>query len=157
MILFQNTRDFYRDIEAAKTLGMSEEDLFTKATERLGKTQFGAVTEGQFRPLNISDKVIKAFADNARKLGVPNPFETAAETLFKIREQLFEVPLTEESIPDIANPFDNLPEPTLGPVSELPPLVTGANPTVVAMNQKLVPQNFNNLTQAQKYELLFRD
>ena len=88
---------------------------------------------------------------------MPNPFETAAETLFKIREQLFDVPLTEESIPDIANPFDNLPEPTLGPVSELPPLVTGANPTVVAMNQKLVPQNFNNLTQAQKYELLFRD
>ena len=52
---------------------------------------------------------------------------------------------------------NNLPEPTLGPVSELPPLVTGANPTVVAMNNKLVPQNFNNLTQAQKYELLFRD
>ena len=79
------------------------------------------------------------------------------ETLFKIKSELFEVPLTEESIPDIANPFDNLPEPTLGPVSELPPLVTGANPTVVAMNNKLVPQNFNNLTQAQKYELLFRD
>ena len=155
--LFQNTRDFYRDIEAAKTLGMSEEDLYKKATERLGKKAFANVEQGRFRPLNISDKVIKAFDDNARKLGVPNPFETAAETLFKIKSELFEVPLTEESIPDIANPFDNLPEPTLGPVSELPPLVTGANPTVVAMNNKLVPQNFNNLTQAQKYELLFRD
>ena len=72
-------------------------------------------------------------------------------------KELFEVPLTEESIPDIVNPFDNLPDPTLGPVSQLPPLVDAANPIVVAQNQKLIPGNFNNLTQAQKYQLLFRD
>ena len=88
---------------------------------------------------------------------LPNPFEEAAETLFKIREDLFNVPLTEEGIPEFINPFDNLPDATLGPVSELPPLIDAANPTVVAANQKLVPGNFNNLTQAQKYELLFRN
>ena len=155
--LFQNTRDFYRDIEAAKVLGMSEDDIADQTTGRIGNRRFGEVSEATFKPLNISKDVQEAFEKNAEKLGLPNPFETAADVIAEIQEQLIEVPLTEESIPDIANPFDNLPEPTLGPVSELPPLVTGANPTVVAMNQKLVPQNFNNLTQAQKYELLFRD
>jgi len=155
--LFQNTRDFYKDIEAAKVLGMSEEDIADQATERIGNRRFGEVSEGVFTPLSISKKVQEAFERNAAKLGLPNPFETAADVIAEIQEQLIEVPLTEESIPDIANPFDNLPEPNLGPVSELPPLVTGANPTVVAMNKKLVPQDFNNLTQAQKYELLFRD
>ena len=155
--LFENTKDFYKDIKAAETLGMTEDKIAQAVMERIGGTQFAAVNEGQFRPLNISDKVIKAFADNARKLGLPNPFEDAAETLFKIREQLFDVPLTEESIPDIVNPFDNLPDPTLGPVSQLPPMVDAANPIVVAQNQQLIPGNFNNLTQAQKYQLLFRD
>ena len=108
-----------------------------------------------FRPLNISDKVIKAFAENARKLGLENPFIAAAPVLADIKAQLFEIPLTEEGIPEIINPFANLPEPTLGPVGQLPPVVTGANPTVMNANQRLIPGNFNSLTQAQKYEILF--
>ena len=70
-------------------------------------------------------------------------------------EQLSKIPLTEEGIPEIINPFANLPEPTLGPVSQLPPVVTGANPTVMNANQRLIPGDFNSLTQAQKYEILF--
>ena len=69
---------------------------------------------------------------------------------------ILEIPLSEEGIPDIINPFDNLPEPNLGPVGELPPVISSATPNVVAENNKLVPGNFNNLTDAQKYQLLFR-
>ena len=69
--------------------------------------------------------------------------------------QLFQIPLTEEGIPEIINPFANLPEPDLGPVSQLPPVVTGANPSVMAANKRLIPGDFNSLTQAQKYEILF--
>ena len=58
-------------------------------------------------------------------------------------------------LPEIINPFANLPEPDLGPVSQLPPVVTGANPTVMNANQRLIPGNFNSLTQAEKYEILF--
>ena len=39
------------------------------------------------------------------------------------------VPLTSDYFPDLLNPFDNLPQPTLGPVGQLPPLVSGATPT----------------------------
>ena len=153
--LFENTRDFYRDIEAAKVLDMKEDKIAEQAIDRVGGTTYATVTNGIFRPLNISDKVIKAFADNARRLGLENPFEDAADVLFNIKDQLSRIPLTEEGIPEIVNPLSNLPEPNLGPVGQLPPVVTGANPSVVAANQKLIPGNFNSLTQAQKYEILF--
>jgi len=153
--LFQNTRDFYRDMEAAKVLDMKEDKIAEQAIDRVGGTTYATVTNGIFRPLNISDKVIKAFADNARRLGLENPFEDAADVLFNIKDQLSRIPLTEESIPEIVNPLANLPEPNLGPVGQLPPVVTGANPTVMNANQRLVPGNFNSLTQAEKYEILF--
>ena len=153
--LFENTRDFYRDMEAAQILGMKEDKIAEQAVDRVGGTTYATVTNGIFRPLNISDKVIKAFADNARKLGLENPFEDAADVLFNIKDQLSRIPLTEESIPEIINPFANLPEPNLGPVGQLPPVVTGANPTVMNANQRLIPGDFNSLTQAQKYEILF--
>ncbi len=153
--LFENTRDFYRDIEAAKILDMPENELAKQAIDRLGKRTYGSVTNAVFRPLNISDKVMRAFQENADRLGIENPFIQAAPILGNIKSELFQIPLTEEGIPDITNPFANLPEPDLGPVSQLPPVVTGANPSVMAANQKLVPGNFNSLTQAQKYEILF--
>ena len=126
-----------------------------KRAYRLGRRTYGTVSESVFRPLNISDKVIQAFQENADKLGIENPFIQAAPILADIKARLFEIPLTEEGIPEIINPFANLPEPNLGPVGQLPPVVTGANPSVVAANQKLIPGNFNSLTQAQKYEILF--
>ena len=134
---------------------MPEDDIVEQATQRVGRRGYGAISEGVFRPLNISKDVQEAFEKNAQKLGLPNPFEQAADVLAEIKEQLIEIPLTEEGIPEIINPFANLPEPTLGPVSQLPPVVTGANPTVMNANQRLIPGNFNSLTQAQKYEILF--
>ena len=153
--LFENTRDFYRDMEAAKILDMPEDELAKQAIERVGRRTYGTVNEAVFRPLNISDKVIQAFQENADKLGIENPFIAAAPILADIKTRLFEVPLTQEGIPEIINPFANLPEPNLGPVGQLPPVVTGANPTVMNANQRLIPGNFNSLTQAEKYEILF--
>jgi hypothetical protein len=153
--LFENTRDFYRDMEAAKVLDMPEDELAKQAIERVGRRTYGTVNEAVFRPLNISDKVIQAFQENADKLGLENPFIAAAPILADIKTRLFEVPLTQEGIPEIINPFANLPEPNLGPVGQLPPVVTGANPTVMNANQRLIPGNFNSLTQAEKYEILF--
>ena len=153
--LFENTRDFYRDIEAAKVLDMPEDELAKQTIDRVGRKTFGTVSQAVFRPLNISDKVIQAFQENADRLGLENPFIAAAPVLANIKARLFEIPLTEEAIPEIINPFANLPEPTLGPVSELPPVVTGANPSVMNANKRLIPGDFNSLTQAQKYEILF--
>ena len=64
--LFQNTRDFYRDIEAAEVLGMSEDDIVEQATQGVGRRGYGAISEGVFRPLNISKDVQEAFEKNAQ-------------------------------------------------------------------------------------------
>jgi len=153
--LFQNTKQFNKVLNASKVLKADESKIARTVIDRVGKSTYGKINEGVFTPLNISDKVIQAFALNAQKLGLPNPFEAAAPVIGEIRSRLFEVPLSEEGIPDIINPFDNLPEPNLGPVGELPPVVNSATPNIVAENNKLVPGNFNNLTQAQKYQILF--
>ena len=57
---------------------------------------------------------------------------------------------TRENIPDINNPFKNLPKPDLGPVSQLPPVITGADANVVAQNAKYGSVPFTALPQDQK-------
>ena len=153
--LFQNTKQFNKVLNASKVLKADPKEIAKRVIDRVGASTYGKVDKGIFTPLNISDKVIQAFEENSRKLGLPNPFRTAAPIIGEIQRQLFQVPLSEEGIPDIINPFDNLPEPNLGPVGELPPVVNSATPNIVDENNKLVPGNFNNLTQAQKYQILF--
>ena len=50
----------------------------------------------------------------------------ANPVIYNIQRILSRVPLTEEGIPQIENPFKNIAEPTLEPVSSLPSL---PNPT----------------------------
>ena len=60
--------------------------------------------------------------------------------------------ITNENIPDINNPFKNLPKPDLGntPVGQLPPLVSGATPSVVNANAQYGSVPFTSLPQDQK-------
>jgi hypothetical protein len=74
-----------------------------------------------------------------------------------LRGQLFNVGLDEEEeLPPLENPFDNLPQPTLEgtPVGQLPPVVTGANPTVMGLNNQLIPNNFSTLNTLQKIDVI---
>ena len=65
--LFEKTRNFYRDMEAAKILDMPDMKLDKQAIERVGRKLLEQVKgNAVFRPFNISDKVIKAFAENAK-------------------------------------------------------------------------------------------
>ena len=61
-------------------------------------------------------------------------------TIANIRGQLFNVGLEEdEFLPEIDNPFDTPPIPDLiqGVLGQLPPVVSGATPSVVNANAKL--------------------
>ena len=66
-----------------------------------------AIDSGLFRPLNISKDVMRVFQENAEKIGQPNPLEDALPVIAEIKAKLFEVPLTEEMLPEFINPFDN--------------------------------------------------
>ena len=119
--LFNVRKDFYKDLKAAETLGTNE-DIIKKQSQRISGKEFQRVNTGIFTPLNISEDIQQAFADIAQRLELDNPYEQARSVISNIQQQLINYPLTERSLPVIENPFKNLAEPTLEPVSSLPPL-----------------------------------
>jgi len=125
--LFGVKKDLYKDIKAAQTLGTSNQ-IINKAAERVSRKEFENINLGIFTPLNISEDVQKVFAENAARLEQPNPLIGANPIIANIQRRLSRIPLTEESIPELENPFKNLAEPTLEPVSGLPQL---PNPTEI--------------------------
>jgi len=125
--LFGVKKDLYKDIKAAQTLGTSNQTI-NKAAERVSRKEFENINLGIFTPLNISEDVQKVFAENAARLEQPNPLIGANPIIANIQRRLSRIPLTEESIPELENPFKNLAEPTLEPVSGLPEL---PNPTQI--------------------------
>jgi len=125
--LFEVKKDLYKDIKAAQTLGISNQ-IINKTSERVSKKEFESINLGIFNPLNISEDIQKTFSENATKLGEPNPLIGANPIINSIQRTLSRVPLTEETIPKLENPFKNLAKPTLEPVSSLPQL---PNPTQI--------------------------
>ena len=125
--LFQVKKNLYKDIKAAETLGTPAE-IINKAADRVSRKEFNTINYGIFTPLNLSKDVQKIFAENAEKLGLPNPLDSASQVISDIQNRLSGFSLTEEKIPEIQNPFKNLPEPTLAPIQGLPQL---PNPTQI--------------------------
>ena len=128
--LYRVNREMYQDIEAAKTLGMSEDSLAERMVNRGETTAFNFLNEGLFRPLTISPDVQGLFETKARELGIRNPFEAAYDVIGRIQEILAEVPLTGDLFPNIQNPLraELLPD-LVGQANQL----INQNPTTTAM------------------------
>jgi hypothetical protein len=138
---FDTKRELYKDIQAAKTLGMNDDSIAEKMKNRGESVAYGTISQGIFKPLDISRDVKDLFQLRADELGLPNTFEQAQDVIDAIRETLSNVPLSQGDFPDIENPFNNLPtQPTLNPSGQLPPAVLGADVISVAnsLNQNLV-------------------
>jgi hypothetical protein len=141
--LFGVKKNLYEDLKAAKVLGTNRQ-IINKSLDRISDIETSNIDRGIFRPLNISEKISDVFEENARRLGTPNPYRIALPTISRIQQILLRNSLRNESIPEIENPFKNLAEPTLEPVSSLPSLPNPAQipgygqinlPTAVAGNQ----------------------
>src|SRR6056300_1409596 len=74
--LFGVRKDFKLDLDAARTLGISDNGLRT-STDRLSGIEVGSIEQNRFRPINISSEIQQAFAENAAKIGEPNPLLSA--------------------------------------------------------------------------------
>ena len=138
---FNTKRELYKDIQAAKILGMSEDSISKRMSDRGESVAFRDVSQGVFKPFNISREVKSLFQLRADELGLPNSFQQSQEVINAIRELLSNIPLSQGNFPDIENPFNNLPaQPTLNPSGQLPPAVLGADVISVAnsLNQNLV-------------------
>ena len=143
--LFKVNKNLFEDINAARILKMDELDIAKAMKDRASTKNYAAMNMALFRPLNISKDVFRVFQENADKLGVENPILPALDALSEIKSQLFDVPLTEERIPDIINPFDNIPEPNLNQLGALPPM-----PAPIPTNQfGQIPNSITGLTQTE--------
>ena len=150
--LYKVQKTMSNDIEAAQILGLDEEELYTEVAERIGGPNFSYLSEGLFRPMKISRGSLIGFQEIADNLGIVNPIEYVIDSIEELRASLREYSLSNENIPDINNPFKNLPKPDLGntPVGQLPPLVSGATPSVVNANAQYGSVPFTSLPQDQK-------
>ena len=138
--LYGVNRELYEDIQAAKILGMSEDSVSERMSDRGERRAFNFLNEGLFRPLTISKDIQNIFQIRASELGVPDPYESAQGIIDSITDQLSSVSLRGDLFPEIQNPFNKLflPEITLGstPIGQLPPVITGANTNVMNANAR---------------------
>ena len=144
--LYQVNRELYKDIKAAKILGMKNSKVEETMINRGERKAYRAIEQNTFRPLTISQDVRQLFEKNARELGLGNPFETAYNEIQKLLQQLNRTKLDGDFFPELENPFSNLPEPTLGPVGNIPTNVLNTTPNIIgAQNITLPVQQYTSL------------
>ena len=149
--LFKNQKEFKENLDAARTLNISEAG-FVDATDRISGIALSAADENVFRPMNVSVEVQNSFAENAEKIGALNPFDTAGSVIAEIQSELSELSLEEPEFPFIENPLT---------VTAQSNVATGPNtlnlPSVdqQIMTQSAAANQFSNLTMDQKIRLLF--
>ena len=154
--LYETNRSLYKDVEAAKVLGLSGDSIEAIMDERgVGRT-YEAFENGEFRPYSVSKAVKELFEFNASQINQPDAMQEAEDVIDRIEEVLGSASISSDSFPDIENPFRKslLPEINLGstPAGQLPPVVTGAAATPGFVGQQNVNIPFTQLPEDQKLE-----
>jgi len=148
--LFNVRKNFKLDLDAASILGISESGLRT-STDRLSGIEVGAIQQNIFRPINISSEIQQAFAENAAKIGEPNPLLGALTSLGNIQQQLSRISLLEPNFPFIENPLLPITQDT--PFT--PQTLNLPSIDVNVVNNPNAAGSFSGLTTEQKLRLLF--
>ena len=148
--LFGVRKNFKLDLDAARTLGITQSGLQT-STDRLSNVEVASINQNIFRPINISTEIQQAFAENAAKIGEPNPLIGAFDALASIQQQLANTSLLEPEFPFIENPLLPITQDTPATPQTLNLPSIDAN----IVNNPGAAGSFSNLTTAQKLQLLF--
>jgi hypothetical protein len=148
--LFGVRKNFKLDLDAARTLGITQSGLRT-STDRLSSVEVGSIDQNIFRPINISSEISEAFAENAAKIGEPNPLIGALSALANIRQQLANTSLLEPEFPFIENPLLPITQDT--PATPQTLNLPSIDSNIV--NNPNAAGSFSGLTTAQKLQLLF--
>jgi hypothetical protein len=148
--LFDVKKNLKGDMDAARLLNISEEGFYG-ALDRISNTEISAIDENVFRPYRVSKEVRDAFEQNAARIGIANPFDTAADAISELEGRMAEINLSLPEFPVFANPLQPILQDTpLGPTTLNLPSIN--NEVVSAQVQG---SNYNNLTTQQKLDLLF--
>ena len=143
-----------QDLDAAQILGISEEAY--RANVDISSRERSAIEQGIFRPYTPSLNIRQAFAENAAAIGQPNPYESAADVIGSIREQLSGLSLNAPEFPVINNPL----MPSIMDQRTLPNINTGTPMNLPSVSANVVGAQtgnipYNRLTSSQKLDILF--
>ncbi len=105
--LYETNRELFLDIDAAKTLGMSDGALYDNMNNRGERRAYNSLSDGEFRPLTLSKDIEELFEVKAREIGVSNPFFQASLVIDRIQDVLSRVSLKGDLFPDIKNPLSS--------------------------------------------------
>ena len=155
--MFGVKKNFSQDLNAARILGISEEAY--EQNVDISNLEKSAIEEGIFRPYMPSLNVQNAFAENAAKIGMVDPYERAAEVISSISEQLSGLSLNAAEFPVINNPL----MPSIMDQRTLPNINTGTPLNLPSVSANTVTNQrgnipYNQMTAVQKsayYDQLF--
>jgi hypothetical protein len=148
--MFDVKKNFKGDMDAARLLNISE-DSFYNAVSRVSNNEINALEQDIYRPYRISKEVRDAFEQNASEMGMSNPFDSAADAISELEGQMAEVSLGLAEFPFFENPLLPIMQDTpLTPTSLNLPSVNAE-----AVAGQVQGGNFTNLTNQQKFDLLF--
>ena len=152
--LFNVKKNFMQDLDAAQTLGISDEAY--RANVDISSRERSAIEEGIFRPYTPSVNIRRAFAENAEAIGQRNPYELAADTISSIRDQLSGLSLDAAEFPVINNPL----MPSIMDQRTLPNINTGTPMNLPSVSANVVGAQtgkipYNQMTSEQKLNILF--
>jgi len=126
---WETMKDMSNNITAAKILGTSPRTL-RDILGRVSKKDAEALGyDDDFIPFTISENIQEVFADNARKLGMPNPYRQASSSLRNLYRLMSRFSLSMSEWPDLTDIFNLNPEP-MGDQTQTPIGTPGLNPQV---------------------------
>ena len=148
--LFDVRKNFKQDLDAARTLNISNAD-FRSGVNRLSGIDVNTIDRNIFRPISISPEIRKAFRDNAASIGTTSPLDDAQSAIQTIQNEMRKVSLEEPSFPLFENPL-------LPITQDTPATPTSLNlPSIDAniVNNPNAAGSYSSLTTEQKLRLLF--
>jgi len=148
--LFDVKKNLKADMDAARMLNISDNEFYN-SLDRLSVIERNAIDDNIFRPMTISREVVRAFADNAAKLGMADPLDKAWNVIGALQNEMASFSLELPELPALENPL-------LPIMQDTPITPTALNLPSIDTNlvsQQVGGNNYNNLTTAQKIDLLF--
>ena len=144
-VKFKADQALFKDIEAAKNLGLPDNIIRKQIFRRLGNREAGFIMDNRFSPLRLTRGQIDAIVKNARIAGLPNPMPSLAplttgifqkylnRNFYEDPDSLFERPLDvfEDRQQPIVIPEDPIDKPS--PVAPSAPSGSG-NQLLDALN-----------------------
>jgi hypothetical protein len=105
---FRVKKEFFEDYIGAFQLGANKKEVDEKVKDRLGNKELKRLQKGLFTPLNISEGVEDAFAENALKIGQSDPYKIVKPYLKNIYNLFKNLPIRITELPTIDNPFKDI-------------------------------------------------